>query len=80
MQKTFDFDSDINTFLDKLDYWRSINLYVTLRQAESDISFEDARIEAVQNYHDPEKLRYMLSEAINSPKPKHRFNASNRRK
>lgn len=62
--------NNVNSFLKSLDYWRTINLYITLRQAESDISFEDARAEALVNF-DTDKLKFMLEEAINSPKPKH---------
>lgn len=63
--------NNTDSFLKSLDYWHSINLYITLRQAESEISFEEARAEALLNYKNPEKLKYMLEEAINSPKPKH---------
>jgi len=63
--------NNVNSFLKSLDYWRTLNLYITLRQAESNISFEDARAEALVNY-DTDKLEYMLEEAINSPKPKRR--------
>lgn len=64
----------INSFLERLDYWQTINLHVTLLQAEQDISFEKAREQAVVDYSDPSKLRYLLEEAINSPKPKHHLN------
>lgn len=63
--------NNVNSFLKSLDYWKTINLYVTLRQAKSDISFEDAKSEALVNFDNPDKLRYMLEEAMNSPSPKH---------
>lgn len=66
--------NDVNSFLDSLDYWRTINLYITLRQARSNISFEDAKSEAIVNFGDPDKLKYMLEEAINSPNPKRKSN------
>lgn len=66
--------NDVDSFLDSLDYWRTINLYITLRQARSNISFEDAKSEAIVNFGDPDKLKYMLEEAINSPNPKRKSN------
>lgn len=38
-----------------------------------DISFEDAKSEALGKVDDTKALRYMLEEAINSPNPKHHF-------
>lgn len=66
--------NDVDSFLKSLDYWRKINLYITLIQARNDISFEDAKSEALVNFDDPDKLKYMLEEAINSPNPKHKLN------
>lgn len=63
--------NNVNSFLKSLDYWQAINLYTTLKQAQMDISFEDAKSEAIVNYSDDSKLRFMLEEAINSPNPKH---------
>ncbi|WP_132139954.1 hypothetical protein [Limosilactobacillus reuteri] len=62
----------LNSFLNSLNYWQTINLYTTLKQARMDISFEDAKLEAIENFGDSDMLRYMLEEAINSPNPKHR--------
>ncbi len=62
--------NNINSFLKSLNYWQTINLYVTLRQARTDISFEDAKAEALTHFGDDD-LRYMLEEAISSPNPKH---------
>lgn len=67
--KNFNVDN-ITSFLKSLDYWQSINLYVSLLQAKSDISFKDAKREAVINYSEPQKLRNLLTEALNSPSPK----------
>lgn len=66
--------NDVDSFLDSLDYWRTINLYITLRQARSNISFEDAKSETIVNFGNPDKLKYMLEEAINSPNPKRKSN------
>lgn len=63
--------NNVNSFIKSLDYWQTINLYTTLKQAKMDISFEDAKSEALANYSDNNKLQYMLEEAINSPNPKH---------
>ncbi|MCM1234596.1 MAG: hypothetical protein NC489_31225 [Ruminococcus flavefaciens] len=65
--------NNVNSFLKSLNYWQTINLYVTLKQARMDISFEDAKVEALENFDDEDKLRYMLEEAINSPNPKHKI-------
>lgn len=68
--------NDVDSFLGSLDYWRTINLYITLLQARSNISFEDAKSEAIVNFGNPDKLKYMLEEAINSPNPKHHASTS----
>lgn len=64
--------NDVSSFLKSLNYWQTINLYTTLKQARVNISFEDAKLEAIENFSDNDMLRYMLEEAINSPNPKHR--------
>ena len=56
-----------------VNYWQTINLYTTLKQARMEISFEDAKSEALVNFGNPDKLKHMLEEAINSPNPKHHF-------
>ena len=33
-----------HSFISKLDYWQALNLTTTLLQAQTDISFEDARV------------------------------------
>lgn len=63
-------DSEINRFLDSLSYWQSINLYVVLAQTQMNYSFKEAKGEAIANYTDSNKLKYLLEEAINSPNPK----------
>lgn len=63
----------VDSFLESLNYWQTINLYITLKQARMDISFEDAKSEALGKIDDTNALRYMLEEAINSPNPKHHF-------
>lgn len=67
--------NSVSSFLKKLSYWQTINLYITLKQASTDISFEDAKVEALTKYGDDD-LRYMLEEAINSPNPKHHQQSS----
>ena len=65
----------IDSFLKSLSYWQTINLYITLRQANTDISFEDAKTEALTKFGEDD-LRYMLEEAISSPNPKHHRQSS----
>lgn len=66
----------VDSFLKSLSYWQTVNLYITLKQARMDISFEDAKSEALGKVDDTKALRYMLEEAINSPNPKHHFSES----
>ena len=66
----------VSSFLSKLNMWQKMNLYTVLQQAESDISFAEARTNAVAL--DDGKLKYMLTEAINSPRPRNDYhNLSN---
>lgn len=62
--------NNITKFLNKLTYWQSINLYTTLLQARSDISYDDAKAEAIVKWNNPDELRYLLEESLNSPSPK----------
>lgn len=62
--------NNVNLFINGLTYWQTINLYITLLQAKEDISFAEAKRQAILNYFEPEKLNYLLEEAINSPNPK----------
>lgn len=62
--------NNIDLFINGLTYWQAINLYITLLQAKEDISFAEAKRQAILNYFEPEKLNYLLEEAINSPNPK----------
>lgn len=61
----------VSSFLSKLNMWQKMNLYTVLQQAESDISFAEARTNAVAL--DDGKLKYMLTEAINSPRPRNDY-------
>lgn len=60
----------VGSFLNKLSYWQKLNLYITLLQSETDITYHDAKGEALANVLDDEKLKYKLTEAINSPSPR----------
>ena len=62
--------NNVTLFINGLTYWQAINLYITLLQAKEDISFDEAKRQAILNYSEPEKLNYLLEEAINSPNPK----------
>lgn len=57
-------------FLDNLTYWQTVNLYITLLQARSDISFMDAKKQALANCSNRDKLEHLLDESLNSPNPK----------
>ena len=61
----------VSSFLSKLKKKKKMNLYTVLQQAESDISFAEARTNAVAL--EEEKLRIMLTEAINSPRPRNDY-------
>lgn len=61
----------VSSFLSKLNMWQKMNLYTVLQQAGSDISFAEARTNAVAL--DDGKLKYMLTEAINSPRPRNDY-------
>lgn len=62
--------NNINLFINGLTYWQTINLYITLLQAKEDISFAEAKKKAILDYSEPEKLHYLVEEALNSPNPK----------
>lgn len=57
-------------FLDNLTYWQTVNLYITLLQARSDLSFMDAKKQALANCSNRDKLEHLLDESLNSPNPK----------
>ena len=68
--RTVSHSDSISTFLENLSYWQTINLYITLLQARSDISYSEAKGEAIANWGNPDKLKYLLNESLNSPSPK----------
>lgn len=61
---------NITFFLNSLSYWQAINLYITLLQSKEDKSFAEAKKKAILDYSEPEKLHYLVEEALNSPNPK----------
>lgn len=61
---------NLASFLSSLTYWQTINLYITLLQARSNISFNDAKKQAIVNYSNASNLKKMLNESLNSPSPK----------
>lgn len=52
---------NLASFLSSLTYWQTINLYITLLQARSNISFNDAKKQAVANYSNTSILKNMLN-------------------
>lgn len=67
---SFKRSDNITAFLDSLTYWQAINLYIMLDQMKHGSSFEEAKGNAIANYSYPDRLHYLLEEAINSPYPK----------
>lgn len=61
---------NLASFLSSLTYWQTVNLYITLLQARSDISFMDAKKQALANCSNLDKLEHLLDESLNSPNPK----------
>lgn len=61
---------NLASFLSSLTYWQTINLYITLLQARSNISFNDAKKQAIVNYSNASNLKKILNESLNSPSPK----------
>lgn len=61
---------NLASFLSSLTYWQTINLYITLLQARSNISFNDAKKQAIVNYSNASNLKKMLNESLNSHSPK----------
>lgn len=61
---------NLASFLSSLTYWQTVNLYITLLQARSDISFMDAKKQALANCSNRDKLEHLLDESLNSPNPK----------
>lgn len=61
---------NLASFLSSLTYWQTVNLYITLLQARYDISFMDAKKQALANCSNLDKLEHLLDESLNSPNPK----------
>lgn len=61
---------NIDSFLESLNYWQRLNLYITLIQARKSISYFDAKTEALEKVLDSGKLKFLLEDSINSPGPK----------
>lgn len=58
----------IDSFIDSLTYWQTINLWATLLVAKNKSgSLRDAREEAELQYSDISQFKYELNEALNSP-------------
>ena len=60
-----------HSFISKLDYWQALNLTTTLLQAQTDISFEDARVKALTI---KDELNYLMTQAISAPRARHDIN------
>ncbi len=68
--ESFSSQDNITKFLNSLDYWQQLNLYIMLYQVRAGVSYEDAKSEALANVMDQKNLHYLLEEAINSPGPR----------
>lgn len=72
--ESFSSQDNITKFLNSLDYWQQLNLYIMLYQVRAGVSYEDAKSEALANVMDQKNLHYLLEEAINSPGPRRESN------
>lgn len=61
-----------HSFISKLDYWQTLNLTITLLQAQTNMKFEDARIKALTIKED--ELNYLMTQAISAPRARHDIN------
>lgn len=68
--ESFSSQDNITKFLNSLDYWQQLNLYIMLYQVRAGVSYEDAKSEALANVMDQKNLHYLLEETINSPGPR----------
>lgn len=78
MFNNFNSANNITKFLKSLNYWQQVNLFTTLLQAKSNISFNDAKSEAIILTSDTEKMEYELSKAINSPSARRDYKKENK--
>ena len=61
---------NIHSFIKSLSYWQTINLFTILNVGQKNISFSEAKDQAILDFADTEKLEYLLEQALNSPDPK----------
>ena len=61
---------NIHSFLDSLTYWQTINLFTVLNVGQNDVSFSEAKEQAMLDFADTKKLEFLLEQALNSPDPK----------
>lgn len=58
----------LDSFIDSLTYWQAINLRITLLTSKHQhMTISEAKLQAVREYSDPDKLKYDLEESLNSP-------------
>lgn len=63
-------NNNVHSFLESLDCWQTINLFTVLKLGQNDVSFSEARNQAIQNLNDTKGLEFLLEEALNSPNVK----------
>ena len=70
MKKFMEASDNIHSFIKSLSYWQTINLFTILNVGQKNISFSEAKDQAILDFADTEKLEYLLEQALNSPDPK----------
>ncbi|NMV48544.1 hypothetical protein FOL80_07330 [Lactobacillus reuteri] len=58
----------IDSFLASLNHWQKVNLYTVLMLGQNNISYREAKRQAIVS--DDEKLSFLLRKSLNSPDPK----------
>ena len=70
MFDNFKFRDNIDTFLNSLNYWQTINLYTVLAQGQYNLTYNQAKAKAMIDFGDKSKLKILLEQALNSPDTK----------
>lgn len=58
----------VDSFLASLNHWQKVNLYTVLMLGQNNISYREAKRQAIVS--DDEKLSFLLRKSLNSPDPK----------
>ena len=58
----------VDSFLASLNHWQKVNLYTVLMLGQNNISYREAKRQAIVS--DDEQLSFLLRKSLNSPDPK----------